>query len=113
MASQRWRSYATSISAFLTTSTVLGAIAKALAVRRGQMDSGSGVRHEVMVERKAEGWVGFACTKCGTPLAVQRSDDASKSGQHATRGWRVTCTGCGYTDYHQPGTPLVRITVSI
>jgi hypothetical protein len=46
-----------------------------------------------MVERKAERWMGFACKTCGTPLAVQRSDDASKSGQHSARGWRVTCTG--------------------
>jgi hypothetical protein len=44
--------------------------------------------------------------------AVQRSDDASKSDEHSARGWRVTCTGCGTTDYYEPGTPMVRITVS-
>jgi hypothetical protein len=68
--------------------------------------------HEVMIEGKAEGWMDFACKTCGTPLAVQRSDDASKSGQHSARGWRVTCTGCGTTDYYAPGTPMVKITVS-
>lgn len=66
----------------------------------------------MMVEGKAEWWMGFACKTCGTPLAVERSDDASKSGQHSARGWRVTCTGCGTTDYYAPGTPMVRITVS-
>ena len=59
-----------------------------------------------MVERKADGWMGFACTKCGTPLAVQRSDDVSKAGQHSARGWRVTCTGCGWI------TPKVQVYAS-
>jgi RNase P subunit RPR2 len=65
-----------------------------------------------MVEQKAEGWMGFACKKCGTPLAVQQLNDASKSSDLAARGWRVTCTGCGATEYYEPGTPMVRITIS-
>ena len=65
-----------------------------------------------MVEGKAEGWMGFACKKCGTPLAVQPATDASKSGHRAARGWRVTCTGCGATEYYEPGTPMVKITIA-
>ena len=65
-----------------------------------------------MDERNAEGWLGFACKKCGAPLAVQQSNDASKSGEKSARGWRVTCTGCGETEYYGPGTPMVRITIS-
>ena len=63
-------------------------------------------------ERKAEGWLGFACKKCGAPLAVQQLNDASKSRDLTARGWRVTCTGCGATEYYEPGTPMVRITMS-
>jgi len=70
------------------------------------------VRQKVTVEENAEGWMGFACKKCGAPLAVQRSRDRSKPGDHAARGWRVTCTACGATEYYEPGTPMVRITVS-
>jgi RNase P subunit RPR2 len=65
-----------------------------------------------MVAGKAEGWMGFACRKCGAPLAVQHVNDASTSSDLATRGWRVTCTGCGATEYYEPGTPMVRITIS-
>ena len=65
-----------------------------------------------MVEVKAEGWVGFPCKKCGAPLAVQRSDKVSKSGERAVRGWRATCTACGATEYYEPGTPMVKITIS-
>ena len=64
------------------------------------------------IQAKAEGWMGFTCKKCGTPLAVQRSNSESKSGETSGRGWRVTCTGCGETEYYQPGTPMVRITIS-
>ena len=72
----------------------------------------AGERHDMMVEESAEGWMGFACNKCGAPLAVQRSRDRSKPGDHAASGWRVTCTACGATEYYEPGTPMVRITVS-
>lgn len=70
------------------------------------------VRHEMMAEGRAEGWMGFACKKCDAPLAVQRSSSASKSGEHSARGWRVTCTACGETEYYEPGTPMARIIVS-
>jgi hypothetical protein len=63
-------------------------------------------------EEKARDWMGFACVKCGTPLAVERSNSASKSGQPAARGWRVTCTGCGATEYYAPKTPMVKIAIS-
>ena len=62
-----------------------------------------------MVDGKTEEWMGFACKKCGAPLAVQRSKGASKSGEKAARGWRVTCTGCGATEYYESGTPMIRI----
>jgi RNase P subunit RPR2 len=65
-----------------------------------------------MVAGKAEGWMGFACKKCGAPLAVHQLNDASKSADHAARGWRVTCTGCGATEYYEPGTPMMKITIS-
>jgi len=65
-----------------------------------------------MVAGKAEGWMGFACQKCGAPLAVLQATDASKPGDRATRGWRVTCPGCGATEYYEPGTLMVRITIS-
>jgi len=54
-------------------------------------------------DKQAEWWMGFACKQCGAPLAIQRSNDASKSGQHSARGWRVTCTSCGVTEYYGPG----------
>jgi RNase P subunit RPR2 len=63
-------------------------------------------------EKPGEWWVGFACKQCGAPFAVERSQDASKSGTHSAKGWRVTCTSCGVTEYYEPGTPMVRITVS-
>ena len=63
-------------------------------------------------EEKTRAWMGFACVKCGTPLAVERSTSASKSGQPAARGWRVTCTGCGATEYYAPNMPMVKITIS-
>ena len=71
-----------------------------------------GVRPETMVTGKAEEWVGFACKKCCAPLAVQQITEASKSRDRAVRGWRVTCTSCGATEYYEPGTPMVRITIS-
>jgi RNase P subunit RPR2 len=67
---------------------------------------------EIMVKDTAEAWIGFPCKQCGTPLAVQRSTEASKSGERAARGWRVTCTGCGATEYYEPGTTMIRITIS-
>jgi RNase P subunit RPR2 len=63
-------------------------------------------------EKQSEWWMGFACKQCSAPLAVQQSNDASKSAKHAARGWRVTCTSCGVTEYYEPGTPMVRMTVS-
>ena len=63
-------------------------------------------------EQRSESWMGFVCRKCGAPLAIEPSNDASKSGKHSPRGWRVTCTSCGVTEYYEPGTPMVRITVS-
>jgi RNase P subunit RPR2 len=65
-----------------------------------------------MVERRVEEWMGFACKKCGTPLAVERSSDASASGDLSPRGWRVACTACGETEYYEPRTPMVRIAIS-
>jgi hypothetical protein len=59
-----------------------------------------------------EGWVGFVCQECGAPLGVHRSNNSSKPGERSTRGWRVTCTGCGVTEFYEPGTPMVRITAS-
>jgi RNase P subunit RPR2 len=59
------------------------------------------------------GWVGFICKECGAPLAVHRSANASTNApERSTRGWRVTCTGCGVTEYYEVGTPMVRIAVS-
>jgi RNase P subunit RPR2 len=63
-------------------------------------------------EQPSESWMGFVCRKCGAPFAIEPSNVASKSGQHSARGWRVTCTSCGVTEYYEPGTPMVRITVS-
>ena len=68
--------------------------------------------HEVMVDGKAEGWMGFACKECGTPSAVQRSDDASKSGEHSARGWACDLYRLWDDRLYEPGTPMVRITVS-
>jgi RNase P subunit RPR2 len=59
-----------------------------------------------------EGWLGFVCKECGAPLAVHRSTAPSKTPERSTRGWRVTCTGCGVTEYYELGTPMVRITAS-
>jgi hypothetical protein len=54
------------------------------------------------------------CQTCGAPLAVQRSTDTSiKSGEKSARGWRVTCTACGETEYYEPGTPMMRIIIPI
>jgi RNase P subunit RPR2 len=59
------------------------------------------------------GWVGFICKECEAPLAVHRSASASTSAsERSTRGWRVTCTGCGVTEYYEVGTPMVRIAAS-
>jgi hypothetical protein len=59
-----------------------------------------------------EGWLGFVCKECGAPLAVHRSATAGKTSERSTRGWRVTCTGCGVTEYYELGTTMVRITAS-
>ena len=59
-----------------------------------------------------EGWIGFVCKECGAPLGVHRSNNRSKAGERAARGWRVTCTGCGVTEFYELGSPMVRITVS-
>ena len=59
-----------------------------------------------------EGWVGFVCKECGAPLAVHRSTTAAKTPERSTRGWRVTCTGCGVTEYYELGTAMVRIAAS-
>jgi RNase P subunit RPR2 len=59
-----------------------------------------------------EVWVGFVCKECGAPLGVHQSNNGSKSGERSARGWRVTCTSCGITDFYEPGTPMVKITVS-
>jgi hypothetical protein len=40
---------------------------------------------EMSTEKQIEWWMGFACKKCGAPCAIQRSHDASKSGQHSAR----------------------------
>lgn len=63
-----------------------------------------------VMQQTAAGWTGFSCKKCGAPLTVQRSPDAAKPGERADRGWRVTCTCCGMTEYYEPGTPMLRIT---
>jgi RNase P subunit RPR2 len=62
-------------------------------------------------DKQAEWWMGFSCKQCGAPLAIPRSNDASKSVNHSARGWRVTCTSCGVTEYYESGTPMVRMTV--
>jgi len=59
-----------------------------------------------------EGWIGFVCKECGAPLAVHKSDNPSKDAERSARGWRVTCTGCGVTEYYEVGSPMVRITAS-
>jgi hypothetical protein len=42
-----------------------------------------------MAAEKADVWMGFACKKCGAPLAVQRVTDASKSS--GACGERLAC----------------------
>ena len=59
-----------------------------------------------------EGWIGFVCKECSAPLAVHKSENPSKDAERSARGWRVTCTGCGVTEYYEVGTPMVRITAS-
>jgi len=59
-----------------------------------------------------QGWVGFVCKECGAPLAVQRATTTSKTPEVSSRGWRVTCTGCGVTEYYELGTPMFRIIAS-
>jgi hypothetical protein len=59
-----------------------------------------------------ERWLGFVCKECGAPLAVHRSVAAPKTPERSTRGWRVTCTGCGVTEYYELGTAMVKITAS-
>ena len=67
---------------------------------------------KMTTENQAQWWIGFTCKQCHAPLAVQRSNDASKSAKPAARGWRVTCTSCGVTEYYEPGTPMLSIAVS-
>ena len=67
---------------------------------------------KMTTENQAQWWIGFTCKQCHAPLAVQRSNDASKSAKPAARGWRVTCTSCGVTEYYEPGTPMLRMAVS-
>ena len=57
------------------------------------------------------GWMGFICSECGTPMAVHRASQA-KGTERSTRGWRVACTGCGVSEYHELGTEMIRITTS-
>ena len=56
--------------------------------------------------------MGFACKKCGAPLALQRPNDPSKAAALSGAGWRVTCPGCGATEYYERGTPTIKITIS-
>jgi RNase P subunit RPR2 len=67
---------------------------------------------KMTTESQTQWWVGFTCKQCTAPLAIQRSNDASKSAKQAARGWRVTCTSCGVTEYYEPGTPMLRMAVS-
>ena len=57
-------------------------------------------------------WVGFICKECGAPLAVHQLDAPPKAIERSTRGWRVTCTGCGVTEYYELGTQMVKIKAS-
>ena len=59
-----------------------------------------------------EGWIGFVCQECSAPLAVHKSENPSKDAERSARGWRVTCTGCGVTEYYEVGSPMVRITAT-
>ena len=59
-----------------------------------------------------EGWIGFVCQECSAPLAVHKSENPSKDAERSARGWRVTCTGCGVTEYYEVGSRMVRITAS-
>jgi RNase P subunit RPR2 len=65
-----------------------------------------------MNDTAAVWWLGFACKACGAPLAIQRPNQASTAGDRPSRGWRITCTNCGKTEYYEPGTPMIRITMS-
>jgi len=65
-----------------------------------------------MIEKEAEWWMGFACKKCGAPLALQRPNDPSKAAALSGAGWRVTCPGCGATEYYERGTPTIKITIA-
>ena len=67
---------------------------------------------KMTIENETQWWIGFTCRQCNAPLAVQRSNDTSKTAKHAARGWRVTCTCCGVTEYYEPGTPMLRMAVS-
>jgi RNase P subunit RPR2 len=67
-----------------------------------------GVRKDVNDEE----WVGFLCRDCGAPLPLHRSNNGSKAGERSTRGWRVTCTSCGVSDFHEPGSDMVRISAA-
>ena len=65
-----------------------------------------------VVPSTEETWVGFECRECGAPLAVRRTPIAATHPAPSSRGWRVTCTGCGVTTYYELGTPMVRVTTS-
>jgi uncharacterized protein (DUF983 family) len=65
-----------------------------------------------MVEGKTEEcWLGFACKKCGAPLALQRSNDPPTSGTISATGWRVTCPSCGASEYYERGTAMMKIKI--
>jgi RNase P subunit RPR2 len=56
-----------------------------------------------------QSWVGFLCRDCGAPLPLHRSNNGSKAGERSTRGWRVTCTSCGVSDFFELGSVMIRI----
>jgi RNase P subunit RPR2 len=79
---------------------------------RKKLDEVMGDNTHVSATVSQDAWVGFVCNECGAPLAVHRSTTAAKTPERSTRGWRVTCTGCGVTEYYELGSPMVRITAS-
>jgi hypothetical protein len=66
----------------------------------------------VSEDAKDQAWVGFLCRDCGAPLPLHRSNNGSRAGEQSTRGWRVLCTSCGVSDFHELGATMVRITAS-
>ncbi|HUK36512.1 MAG TPA: hypothetical protein VLV86_21490 [Vicinamibacterales bacterium] len=39
-------------------------------------------------------------------LGRERAADVAKASELSARGWRVTCTCCGMTEYYEPGTTM-------